>query len=98
MVWLVKIKSLLAKIPFLIKLFNFFGKVVSLVTPQGLHLMYKRLTTGKCDVVVDNISITDDDDSGFTANIKIKVRSKSKEALTTIKAEIENRPLTTINK
>lgn len=93
MVWLVKIAAFLKRLPFLAKIYSFLVKVVSLVTPNGLHIIYKRLVSGKCDVVVDDVNITDDDESGFTANIRIKVKSKNKEALTLIKTEIENKPL-----
>ena len=96
MVWLVKITTFLKRLPLLAKIFSLLSRILSLVTPNGLHLIYKRLVSGKCDVVVDKVNITDDDESGFTANITIKVKSKNKEALTLIKTEIENKPLNKI--
>lgn len=92
--WLVKIKQLLSKLPWLVKLVKGVFKLVALLTPQGMHLVYKKVVNGKCDVTVKKVDITENDDNqGFTAHIEINVTSENKEALTSIKTEIENRPL-----
>jgi hypothetical protein len=83
------------KLPWLIKLVALVSKLIGYVTPQGLHVIYTKLKNGKCTVEIDDVMITDNDE-GFSATIKMKVRSKNKEALTSIKTEIENKPLNNI--
>lgn len=67
-------------------------KVISWITPQGLHLIVKFLNC-KTNVQVQDVSITEESDEAFSAVVKLVISSKNKEALTTVKTEITNKPL-----
>ena len=85
--------TFLSKLKFIGKAIMFIGKAIGWITPNGLHLIYKLINIkGKANIKIDDVSITDESDDGFKATLKMTVKSKNPEALTTVKTEIINKP------
>lgn len=68
-------------------------KMISWVTPKGMHIIYSYFNfKGKAHVKVDDVSITDESETGFKATVHLSVEGKNSEAVTIVKTEITNKP------
>ena len=92
-----KLLVFLGKFKLIYKLFSSIGKFIGWLTPQGVHMIYRFFKLkGKAKIEIDDVSISDESEDGFKATVHMSVRSTNKEALTTIKTEIINKPLINI--